>query len=351
MGEKDAKKIFCWAAFAQISTWQNGNITPCRFLRHHVIGNLGEESLKSVWNGARIKSMRSDFLQGCSPGICRPFVDNMNCHKEFLKYKDPARAKLIQTEPPTRLHARLTGRCNLACPSCKSKKDPREIAYRSKVWTRSKKWLYPKLTEIMLLGGEPFIDPSTFQMIDEVALVNKNCRWSFTTNGHWTFTDEIKEKLDRIQIEEFRFSIDSLNPRLFSVLRKGGRLERALRTLHEMDAYRRQRGRQKRGFRMGINMVVQRSNYQEVPTVIEFCRKKKMSFIPLFCISPRPLSILAGSPKERAKAGRFFLKMGLSQGRHTRPILEKLVTGLKDQELKTEIFFLLARMPRYHERC
>ena len=63
----------CLAPFNRIDILQDGNVSPCKLFREFSAGNINEETLKDIWEGDRMKEMRSRLSCGLMP-VCSKCV-------------------------------------------------------------------------------------------------------------------------------------------------------------------------------------------------------------------------------------------------------------------------------------
>jgi radical SAM protein with 4Fe4S-binding SPASM domain len=80
------KGIPCWEPWTTIFvTWQ-GEIHPCCG-SEQVMGNLPEQSILDIWNGADYRRLRKDMAQGLSPEGCRSCMKNQRMKRAIPTFK------------------------------------------------------------------------------------------------------------------------------------------------------------------------------------------------------------------------------------------------------------------------
>ena len=68
---KIPSKTFCTLPWIHLNTQPNGDIYPCCMAPYgDSIGNTKDNTLKEVWNGDDMKSIRKDMLKGERPKAC-----------------------------------------------------------------------------------------------------------------------------------------------------------------------------------------------------------------------------------------------------------------------------------------
>lgn len=197
-----------------------------------------------------------------------------------------------------------------------------------------------------MLSGEPFIQPDTYRLINEVSAVNPNCQWTFTTNLHWRLTDKIKSSLDKIIIKNIIVSIDSLNPDVYSKIRKLGDLKFVLKNIDELIKYQDIRiETRKSGLQIRLNFLTQKDNWFELKEIIQFCLNKKI--IPFITLLHNPLdfSILNLDHDERIKILNFYFQtLNREELLLTQRVLKPLIRSLNKINYVSFMMLLNDRM-------
>lgn len=275
---KDIKKreSFCPIPFLQLQLNPLGNISACCFSGEHSIGNIKNNTLAEIWNGAEMQKWRNEFLTD-DIKICKNSMQNFECHKMYTHLKDVAELDIVQKALPKRLDLRLNGKCNLECIMCDVWRQPNGLYDESDLWSLGPEKIFPHLVEVDMLGGEPFIQKDTFRFIDEVSKVNSNCTWGFITNSSYLFNEKLKGSLDKIKIRHIHLSIDGISKEVYEKIRKNGNHEKTFGTILEFVKYRDQREKEGRGFVIFGSMCVQKDNWHEIGMFLDFCKINKLS--------------------------------------------------------------------------
>lgn len=295
---------FCPLPFLQLELRADGTAAPCCYLPTTKVGDLRKQTLAEVWNGEKMRSLRREFLAG-DPRTCRRQLRHLECHRQYDALRPLVDRTEIQGTYPRRLDVRLNGSCNLECVMCDVWKEPAGIYDRTTFWREGPEGLFRSLLEIDVLGGEPFIQRDTFRLLEEVSAHNRHCTWGFVTNAQWRWTPGIRARLDKIRIRYVQVSLDSLRPEVYGVIRRPGKLERALETLEEWRNYRRENP-----FELRISICVQRENWREIPDFIEFAREREMGLEFQYCYFPPQVSLEGLSETERAEILDFVRRCG-----------------------------------------
>jgi len=248
-----------------------GGIGPCCYHFGYSLGNLQTADMAEIWNGARMRKLRREFLEG-NIRICKSRMHNLACHKNFDSWGQEVAPREIMPEPPRRLDVRLNGQCNLSCVMCDVWQQPNGRYDQTSFWQEGPRDIFPHLKEIEMLGGEPMIQSDTYRLVREVTPVNPHCRWSFVTNAHYNWTPRLQDLLQSIALDTIQISIDSLDPATYATIRKGGDLARTLATVQRYIQFREQRSREGRPFVLKFSQCILRNNWRETPAFLRFCR-------------------------------------------------------------------------------
>jgi cyclic pyranopterin phosphate synthase len=286
LNKKD-KNIFCARPFYELSMLHDGNVQPCCLLDDYKIGHVKNSTILDLWNNDRMVTLREEFLSG-DINICSENIKNKKCHKYYENFEKDIVKMAIQKRPPQKLDLRLNGKCNIECIMCEVWKGPNGVYDHSSFWTEGPKEIFPFLKHIDLLGGEPFVQKDTFRLIDEVSKVNNDCKWAITTNGNWNLTQKIKDYLNKVIIDTITISVDSVFPDTYLRIRKKGDYSQILRNIDDLIQYR----DSSPGFILKLDFCVQKMNYLEVFSFIDFCKKKNIEHSFIFLLDPDVFSVL-----------------------------------------------------------
>lgn len=286
------KNKICPIPFRQFFLQSSGDVFPCGHLQgtNEVLGNVQDRPLIDIWKGIEAQGFRQRHLNGeCS--ACAHNQKLFGCHIQNEDYDSstlPYKTKI--DTPPSRIDFMVDSKCNIECIMCTNVHEKRGGFDNNNFWGEQNRELLSQVDEIEVIGGEPFITPIFFRLIDFVLPVNPCCRWKITTNGHYKLTQNLKEKLTRLNIVNLGFSIDSLRTETFEVIRKGGNLSLALSTLDDYIEFSHSLGDRK--FKIDCNVVIQQKNALEAKSFCEFAREKHLGLHFILLKNPLDHSLL-----------------------------------------------------------
>lgn len=322
---------FCVMPFTSIILEPDGKVGICRNKGDNFpIGNIKDRSLHDIWeirNSPKAQEWRREFLEN-NPIICREEVTHRKCHLEygFNTLAPEAELEVIQNGPILRLTANLNGHCNLRCPFCTVWQSPNGNYTEENFWEPARHILFPHLKEIDMLGGEPFIQADTYKLIQEVSSLNSTCQWFFTTNMAWSLSPKLEKLLDLIEINILTVSLDSLVPATYEVLRPPAKLSQTLKNLDKVLEYNKKRTKP---FKLAINALFQKLNWQELPEMVRFCLKNNFALNPILLKVPSSSSLLDLNNDEKKKILDFyFSEIEPAQLKLITPIIIPLIESL-----------------------
>jgi hypothetical protein len=196
-----------------------------------------------------IKKIRADLLAGVQTSACSDCWDleknNQKSRRqqenEFLDYKIDKDIEKIQQDCVNNNHKVLlyqlttSNVCNQACVSCgslasskwadlekKMGKDPHTF-FQIDLNQKDNVIDYGSARRVSLLGGEPFFDSATFEILEKLLEHNNNdCFISLVTNGSIALTQEKINFLSRFTDLSICVSVDGIGP-VFEYMRWPGK--------------------------------------------------------------------------------------------------------------------------------
>jgi radical SAM protein with 4Fe4S-binding SPASM domain len=343
---KKIPKNFCPVPFTSMILDPYGNVLSCREQgKDHVLGNIKEQHWSEVWNNQKFRAWRREFLEE-NIKTCSTHQEDRNCHnamwnRELLK--DVELSEII-TSPPKRLSPDFNGLCNLTCDMCSLYSDPNGLYDEIGFWEDAKVTMFPHLTQIDPLHGEPFIQKDTYRLIDIMAEVNPHAEFRYTTNGHYTFSKYIENKLDKINLRTMNISLDTVDPEIYKIVRKGGTLKTVLNYIEACALYK--ADRTKRGlsdFNLSINTTIHTHNMYDLPNFINYVDNLDGA-IPLIQMlyGPENLSCLQLAESERMKLLSFYFKnISKSLLVYCKRVITPLVNSIESELNKKKLKFIL----------
>ncbi|GEM_PF-2215380 len=157
----------------------------------------------------------------------------------------------------------FTYRCNLHCPFCDEQPFRREEERRPELTTEEWCRIIDEVSaahplQILFTGGEPFIHPGFWQMLDHT--VKGNMRFVILSNGT-LITKEMAQRLaDYKRCDYIQISLDGLEPE-HDAIRGKGMFRKAVDAIHYLaDA----------GLQVRVNTVVTPESYTRMPEFAQF---------------------------------------------------------------------------------
>lgn len=279
----------CTLPFTQMSIFPNGKLRPCCWLNNYDVRKEKDGNFNHAWNDEPIKKIRKQFVEN-KLTICKSLVTKTSCNSRNRLPADFYDLSVEIDRPPQKLHWYFSGSCNLECPTCRNWQFKDEFDEADIYWNNLQKDVFPHLCEIEVVGGEPFYQKRTFQLIDKMVELNPECLWYITSNGQFNFKGKIEESLKKIRIAYFSVSIDSLVAEKFHVIRKNGHLEKTVKFLDDLIVFRNNQDI-KRRFKIIVNFVLQKDNHGELENMLQFAQSKNVSLYVIPMVGPVKYSV------------------------------------------------------------
>lgn len=303
---KDIADNFCAIPFTQLVFTPSGRVAPCCFLQDYYLGDIQTRSIDEIWNGDEIKSLRREFLSG-KIHTCKMLQKHKQCHRLHERLLPYVELSDESSSKPVRLDLRLNGQCNLSCIMCETWRGANNIYDVNDFPHKFETQLLPYAKEINLLGGEPFIQRSTFEILDLAIRINPNCLWAFSTNLNIDI-DKVMTYLNKIRLSRIQVSIDSLNDTIYERIRKGGSLQSVLNNLKIIIQFQEDYKKQKNeNFRLQAAMCIQKENWKEIPHFINFCKTNNLNINLQFAYTPFSVSLALLDREEKDQIIAYLL--------------------------------------------
>lgn len=265
--------FLCFKPFTTIEIHTDGSCTFCCFIRKK-IGNIRNSSLLSVFNSELAQDIRQKFYRNdyseCDKTRCSLFSTSYSTLKN-ISVKDPlyrediyqsiAEFHTVIENGPSKIVESEHGLCNVKCTFCwpfqrYSRHQYPNHAYKLLLNNNS------HVKEVHVAGGEPFYNPLIDSLL--IDLINKNIAFGVTSN--LTFlTESTKQLLNKSNIVYLNASINASSIATYDQLVQGGDWEKVCLNLDFFKTLRKSRP----FLNLGISMVVNRINYQEIPSFVE----------------------------------------------------------------------------------
>jgi len=308
-----AQKSICGRAMSQLFIQPDGKMTPCCWLNDYHFGHIGSSSLEEGWNSENALALRNSFSEGHIPEVCKTHIERHSCNIEDTELLVGEYGSL-----PRKMDVMLNGDCNLDCIMCNIDQEINGKFTDEAFWNEAIEKFIPNLEYIDIKGGEPFIQKDIYKLIDTVTEVNPSCLWNITTNGHYNFTERIKSYLDKMKINSFTVSIDSLDSEKFKKIRpvyeryktdknSESNLSLVLKYLDSVIDYSLNDRPVNKSLNITVNMCIQKANYSEIESFIQLGLEKNINIFFIMIEDPFAQSILDFEKKKRQEILTSFL--------------------------------------------
>lgn len=272
-----SKPCVCFAPYNTLNFGNNGNITVCCYNNNVVLGVYPQNSIKEAWASRRLVQLRNNlqnlnFNNGCQ--LCAKQLQTGNYSNSLLSKKDEIAYDESQNYTyPRVMEFELHNACNYECIMCGGKWSslirknreglaPLAMRYDSKFVDQLEEFI-PHLFITNFLGGEPFIIPLYYEIWNRIAKINNNVKINITTNGS-ILNEKVKRLLSCTKNVNIICSLDSLNSKTYSYIRRNGSLETVLNNLSYF---------LKCGALKGITFNPMIQNWHNIPSIISYCKK------------------------------------------------------------------------------
>ncbi len=203
--------------------------------------------------------------------------DDVFLRNKMLNEIEISQKKEIIKSWPRYLGVTLTSRCNLRCIMCTVRENNWDIPYDI---VKEIMGFFPYLEHIIWQGGEVFI-LDYFKELFQKAASYPNLKQTIVTNG-LLIDEEWAEKLTRCNADII-FSIDGVTKKTYEYIRRGARFDDLIKSIDILNAFKEKYSKSNNSTpaMSAMQVVVMRSNYQELGGVIEFARSHKFNRVLL----------------------------------------------------------------------
>jgi len=197
-----------------------------------VLGDARHESVSAVWTGPRTTALRTD-LNGGGSKFCG------DCPLKLPLATDAAAPQrdLNVSSLPSRLYIESTAACNISCAQACCAPETGITRTRQAgmldfdLFRRVIDEAGPSLARIDFFNyGEAFLHKRAIEMCEYIKQMFPHIYLYTSTNG-LAFGEEQVRRLVRSGIDEVTFSIDGATPESYSVYRRRGDFQKAIRNL------------------------------------------------------------------------------------------------------------------------
>jgi radical SAM protein with 4Fe4S-binding SPASM domain len=225
--------------------------------------------------------IQSDGIPYHFTNVSRKKIINA-CLGETSLYFKPSRPWAM----PAHLQVEPSTRCNLHCALCpvsSGLKRPQGFM-DFELFTKSIDQTGDHVFTLLLWDwGEPFLNPSIFEMIDSAR--RKDLRVACSTNGHLFADPRMAERVVQSKLDTLIFAVDGVTQETYARYRQGGNLERVLSGIRNVVAQKQKLGVS--GPLINFRFIVMRHNEHEVPRLREVCRSLGVDALTLKTLNHR----------------------------------------------------------------
>ena len=134
------------------------------------------------------------------------------------------------------LRISITDLCNLRCRYCMTdkgviKKEFEEILTLEEIEKITKEFVKLGINKIRITGGEPLVRKGILKLIREIGSLKEVKDFAMTTNG--TMLKKYAKELKNAGLNRVNISLDTLNPKKYSHITRGGDIKNVLEGIEE----------------------------------------------------------------------------------------------------------------------
>lgn len=266
-------KNCCLAPHSTLNFDSTGKVRVCCYNDKFILGRYPETSVQEAWNNKIrkpfIKALeRKQFPAGCDQ--CKKQILQNNEKNALFASYDWADEHL-HDDYPIAMTFEFGTICNYECIMCGGKWSSSIRKNREKLPTlkhpydetfvEQLKEFIPFLKVGNFLGGEPFLNPIYYKIWDLMSEINPKIALNITTNGS-VYSSKIETYIKKFELFKMAVSLDSLDPKTYSFIRKNGNLTTVLENLQKF---------KKLNALNGLAFCPMIQNVYELPNIIHFC--------------------------------------------------------------------------------
>lgn len=287
----------CKAPFNTLFFSMTGEVYFCLSNRVQIIGKYPQNSIIEITEGLKVRNLRKYFIEnngmpGCE--YCKEQISLGNYCAAFTQFSDVESKKgeiaVIEFE--------LSNQCNLQCVMCSENYssmfqgdcEKTKIPYDNQFVIQITPFL-KKLKKASFRGGEPFLIPIYYELWDELLKTNNKVKIFITTNGT-VYSPKIERYLQSNQFN-ISLSIDTLQKESFSKIRVHGNYDNYINNIsHYIELS------QKGNISLSVCTCIMIQNWQEIPSIFQFCDTNNLAIHLNYVKIPFELSLKNLNSKE-----------------------------------------------------
>jgi MoaA/NifB/PqqE/SkfB family radical SAM enzyme/Tfp pilus assembly protein PilF len=294
----------CYAPFVSLYFNTVGDVVACCKNQSFVLGNVGRESLHSIWNGARIGQLRDalaryDFGAGC--GQCEWQLRSGDFKGVYAHVFERLPLASRVPEWPAMMEFTISNTCNFECTMCSGELSssirghreglpPLPKAYGERFFAELRAFL-PHLKQANFLGGEPFLAAENFRIFELMAQLGLTIPCHVTTNGS-IWNADVERILARFPVA-IAISLDGATKATFESIRVNGDFDVVMANARRFHAACR---RNRTGF--GFAFCLMRENWHEAAGIQRIADELDASLFINTVVDPAGSSLYSLPPAE-----------------------------------------------------
>ena len=281
----------CHAPFTSMYFDQFGNVLACCINTIQTLGSYPAQNLSEIWSGQSARKLRAalaagDFSLGCHDCHSSISSGNFNAVNAMFDQQvlDTPHQWVVENPPlpddqrdpwPRMLEFALSTRCNLTCTMCSGyfssaiRKaeglEPLPEVYGDEFVTELRPFL-EHVTDVRFYGGEPFLAPVNFAILELLCEVNPSCKVSITTNG--TIWNQRVQQIVEVLKPTIVVSIDGFTTEGFESIRVGASREKVFANLQQFSRVE--------GCKVSLAVCAMRQNVHEIPDLVRFANSNSL---------------------------------------------------------------------------
>lgn len=184
--------------------------------------------------------------------------------------------------------------CNLRCDRCEREVlDPKEKNQSTPLALVKKiSPMFPYVYSVYFRGlGEPFLSKTFWEIVKYIK--SSGVLVGYFTNGLDLTNERIKKTFD-LKVDSVLISIDSQYPQVYSKIRGGASLKRALDNTKKIIKEKKRKGLQKPD--IGVSFSFQKSNIDELPDFVDFAADLGVDFLHCAALIVHKKEFISQSP-------------------------------------------------------
>lgn len=273
-------ETFCFAPFSSMYLDQFGDVRACCQHTDVPLGNVQHDSLVDIWHGRVTAELRDavrvgDLTKGCA--FCQWQTSEGSDDVAYARNFDLLATPDPKPAWPRQLEFSISNTCNLRCEMCngdfssairsqREHRAPLPNVYPESFFAELREVL-PHVSQINVLGGEPFLSQESMRVLEIVAEVNPAMKVTIATNAT-IWNRRVSDLVERLQ-PNVVISLDGITAGTFEGIRIGADFDRVMENLDRFDDAARRHGTE-----VSLAHCLMRSNWWEFADFLAFAERR-----------------------------------------------------------------------------